>query len=58
MEQPLRALNRHAQTLSAAEICSLDGGDGGTDQNDTALYCRRLMQICDTDWSDLYASLT
>jgi hypothetical protein len=26
----------------------LDGDDGSSDQNDTAIYCRRLMHFCDT----------
>jgi hypothetical protein len=50
-EQPSHALNRHAQTLDVAEMRSLGGSDRGLDQNETAIYCRRLMQFCDTDLS-------
>ena len=36
------------ETLDVAEMCSLGGGDHGADHGDTAIYCRRLMQFCDT----------
>jgi hypothetical protein len=57
-EQPLPALNRHVQTLDVAEMYNLDGGDGGLDPDDTAIYCRRLMQFCDTDLSEAWAEAT
>jgi hypothetical protein len=58
MEQPLHALNRHAQTLGVAEMWSLGGSDRDLDPDDTAIYCRRLMQFCDTRLSEAWAEAT